>query len=277
MFRPARRPSNDRRRNLAARQPVRRKGGEPRLGRMLLASLGLHLVVLLLVLAGPLFPGPGRDQRPVYYVDLVNLPVKNPQAGRPDAAPKTRKAEPRPAPAPKRQAKTVKTAKPRPKPEARPKAAPKPAPQPPGATYEKETLAAIEKLRREQEIAALKEKLAQMAKQDSRQAPADAPVGMPDGRGTEAGPSYDAWLHDYLKEAWTLSRYQVTRENLEATVTLIFDARGNLVDFRFLKRSGEERFDDSVKRAVLQLKQLPAAPGSRLEKDIVFNLKELLE
>ncbi len=58
---------------------------------------------------------------------------------------------------------------------------------------------------------------------------------------------------------------------------LVFDRNGRLIDYRFLEESGEKRFDDSVKKAVLQLKELPNPPGSRLEKEVVFNLKELLK
>jgi TonB family protein len=100
---------------------------------------------------------------------------------------------------------------------------------------------------------------------------------MMDGKGTEAGTAYDVWLHEYLKKAWTLSKYQVSRRDLKATVKLAFDAQGNLLDYNFIKKSGEERFDDSVRKAILQLKKLPNPPGSRMEKEIVFNLKDLLE
>jgi outer membrane biosynthesis protein TonB len=124
----------------------------------------------------------------------------------------------------------------------------------------------------------MKRRLAEMADKDTRQsAVPGAPVGMQDGKGTEAGIAYDAWLHEYLKQAWTLSRYQVSRRDLQATVRLVFDAHGNLLDYTFIKKSAEERFDDSVRKAILQLKKLPNPPGSRMEKEVVFNLKDLLE
>src|SRR5512145_3189569 len=70
---------------------------DPRFGRMVLASLGVHLAVVLLF-SGVLMPRFQRDLRPVYHVDLVNLPVMNPQAGRPDARPEPAKAPAKPAP-----------------------------------------------------------------------------------------------------------------------------------------------------------------------------------
>jgi outer membrane biosynthesis protein TonB len=265
---------------------------DPRFRRLLLVSLGVHLAVVLLF-SGVLLPRFQRDLRPVYHVDLVNLPVMNPQAGRPDARPEPAKAPAKPAapepvkapppvpPKPAAKAETVKMAKPEvAKPAAvqpkKPEAVPKPAPK--EATYDK-TLSAIEDLRRKQEIDRLKQDLAQLGAKDSRQAAAvpDAPAGMLDGKGTEVGIAYDAWLHEFLKQAWTLSRYQVSRRDLKATVKLAFDAQGNLLDYKFIEKSGEERFDDSVRKAILQLKKLPNPPGSRMEKDIVFNLKDLLE
>jgi hypothetical protein len=90
---------------------------DPRFGRLLLASVGAHLAVVLLF-SGVLLPRFQRDLRPVYHVDLVNLPVKSPQAGRPDARPEPAKAPAKPA-APE----PVKAAPPAPpKPEPRPEA-----------------------------------------------------------------------------------------------------------------------------------------------------------
>jgi len=259
---------------------------DPRLGRLLLASLGAHLAIIVLF-SGVLLPRFARDTRPVYHVDLVNLPVMNPQAGRPDAGPKPTKAPAKPAaPEPVKPSPAAPT-KPAAKPEAvkvaKPEAAAKKPeavkPAPKATSSEKENLSStIEEMRRRQEIEALKQKLAQFGGKDTRQAAVpNAPVGMPDGKGSEAGVAYDLWLHEYLKQAWTLSRYQVSRRDLESTVRLVFDAQGNLKDYTFVEKSGEERFDDSVRRAVLQLKKLPNPPGSRLEREVVFNLKELLE
>ncbi len=270
--------------NRFSRQP-NKYHHDPRFGRLLLASLGVHLAVVLLF-SGVLLPRFQRDLRPVYHVDLVNLPVKNPQAGRPDAGPKPEKApvkqaapEPAKAPPPapakvEPKPEVVKVAKPV-APPKKPATQAKPAPKQP--SYDK-TLSAIEDLRRRQEIEDLKRQLAQLGAKDTRK-PADsnAPVGMPEGKGSEAGTSYDAWLHEYLKQAWTLSKYQVARRDLEATVRLMFDAQGNLKDYTFVEKSGEERFDDSIRKAILQLKKLPNPPGSRMEKEVVFNLKDLLE
>ncbi len=147
-----------------------------KLGRMVLVSLGLHLIVFL-IFSGLILPRFGRVRPPVYFVDLVNLPVARPQAGRPDvrpepakpkpaAAKKVTRPEPKPAPPPPpakpKLAAPLKTAPPAPKP---PKSVPK-------ASYD-ETLKTIEAMQqakqRQQEIDELKAKLAELAKNDTRQ------------------------------------------------------------------------------------------------------------
>jgi hypothetical protein len=124
----------------------------------------------------------------------------------------------------------------------------------------------------------LKAKLAAMSSnKDTRNAAGNAPVGMMDGKGTEAGVSSDAWLHEFLKQAWRLSQYQLGRTDLAAEVQLLFDAKGQLLSYKFTEKSGDSHFDDSVMRAILQLKDYPEPTLAGTKKDVVFNLKELLK
>jgi len=85
---------------------------DPGLRRMLLLSFVLHLIVPV-ILSGVLkITHKTPPPMPVYRVNLVNKPVKNPRAGRPDAAPakkKTTSAESKPL-AKKIPPKTKKTA-----------------------------------------------------------------------------------------------------------------------------------------------------------------------
>lgn len=272
-----------------------RMSNEPGLGRMMLVSLGVHIVVLILF-TGVLGPHLMHDQRPVYYVDLVNLPVKNPQAGRPDAQPKPPKKAKEEAPAPKpkppaekkevvvppppkkapvtvKKEKTV--AKPKPAPKAQAKAPPKPSTK---KAYQEETLNAVEELRRKKELEDLKSKLAALTNSDTRNgADSKVPLGMADGKGDEAGPSEQAYIQTFLKANWSLSKYQVVRPDLQATVLLTYSAAGHLLDYRFLDKSGDTTFDKSVKDAILKGDQLPFEPKRRLEIEAVFNLKDLME
>ena len=279
---------------------------EPKLGRMFLLSLGLHVLVFL-VFSGVIMPRLGAQRREVYYVDLVNLPVERPQPGRPEARPqpkakpepkpepvkKAPAAKPEPRPSPKPQAKPEKAplktaaAKPEPKPKPQPKPArpePKPAPKPesPPASYDdvQKRLAQMRaKQKREQEMAALKAKIARLAEKDSRaENPVpEAPVGMPEGHGDQAGVERRAWLQAFFKANWSLSKYQVAGRNLQARVEVRYDGNGHLLDYRLLEPSGDQTFDDSVKRAVLREKQLPFEPDRAFEEEIIFNLKDLME
>lgn len=259
---------------------------------MLVLSLAAHLAVVLSFTVG-LIPLRQTPPREVYHVDLVNLPVKDPQAGRPDARPEAIQqpappqpapppAQPKPAPpTPKVEVKPVPkpSPKPTPKPVVPAKPIPKPAEKKPVApAVASDPLKAIEDMRRRQELEDLKQKLDRLSQSDTRRSStSQAPVGMPTGKGAEAGVSYDAWIHDYLKAAWSLSKYQVGRLDLEAKVRLQFDARGHLRNYDFTKESGDSRFDDSVRRAILQLKELPNAPERPLDLNVTFNLKDLLE
>ncbi len=264
---------------------------------MVVLSLGLHLLIVVLF-AGGLFPHAPRKREPLYFVDLTNLPVKNPQAGRPDAVPpeKTKKPAPKPAmqPEPPPKVETVKPQllPPKPMPKAPVKAEPSPAvktppkkaPPRPAETQPRpqenygNALDAIDKLRREKEIADLKKQLAALSTSDSRQAaPSETPLGMATGKGSEAGPDEQEWIRKYLKERWNLSKYQVSRRDLLAETTIIWDAQGQLIDYKIIKSSGNPTFDESVRKAILKAKQLPFRPERRLEVPAQFNLKDLLE
>ncbi len=254
---------------------------------MLGASLALHLILLLLA-GGHLLPRRHQVRPPAYVVDLVNLPVKAPQAGRPDGR----------VTKPARKKKTVKQVRQRPRPKPKPKprpqpkkvvtpkkAAPKPTvkkAEPPAKTTatrpgpKATTQAAEEKLRRRLEMLRLKRQLAAMAASDTR-ATEKVPLGEEKGRGDEQGVGYRLWLRQAYKEAWALSPYQVSRRDLQAEVEVVYDARGYLKDYRFISPSGDRLFDDSVARAIRSVDRLEPPPGRMLRETILFNLKDLMD
>ncbi|NIQ92766.1 MAG: hypothetical protein GWO11_00055, partial [Desulfuromonadales bacterium] len=208
---------------------------DPKFGRLVLFSIALHLAVVA-VSYFDLLPDSRPPQKQTYYVDLVNMPVKSPQAGRPDAA-ADKKAAAKPQP---RKTPTVQKSAPVKKDTVKKKSVKKKAPPKKAAVAEKpepkpdryqDTLSAIEKLqqkkRRQDEIAALQQKIAALS-DTRRDAAVRSELGMPEGTGTEKGASYEAYLHDYLKENWSLSQYQVGRLDLEAKIELTYDAKGNL-------------------------------------------------
>ena len=259
---------------------IRRPGmfsPEPKFSRMLGASLLLHLVVVL-VFTGVLIPRMKTESRPVYVVDLVNLPVANPQAGRPDATPKQKPALPAPTPKPVVTPKPKATPKPAPKPKPKPQAAAKPAAKPaPKADYQ-DTLSAIDKLKRQKEREELKQKLAALSAQDSRKSEVNAPLGEVTGTGTEEGVGFRSWLSQAYRDNWSLSQYQVSHpERLEIRVDVVYDSRGYLRDYVVKKESGDRRFDDSVIRAIRAVERMEPPPNKEFKETFTFNLKDLLD
>jgi len=266
------------------------------IGRMLLVSIALHLVVVIL-LGGYLLPKYTPIKKPVYFVDLLHKPVVKPRAGRPDAAvsKKTtpakkaqKKTEPKPekkpaivAQVPAKKVEPVKlpveskqtkpAEKKAPKIEkVEPKKISQPLVKP---VVESNPLDAIEQMRNKQRIAALKRELDSLA---HTQTPATtAPVGVVGARGTQAGVDFTSWIKTYLSAAWALPSHYLQR-GLVGKMLLRFDRNGRLVYSELLSSSGDSFFDASIKRAVQQLQQLPSAPEKQLELIITFDPKELL-
>ncbi len=326
--------------------------------KMLVVSVLLHLLLIGLYFT-PLFQRAPVTAPPVYRVNLVNAPVLDPQAGRPEAAPQPPVPEPAP-PAPVREPEPEPEPEPLPPPEPVPEPAPEPIPEPepelipepepeliPGPTseeLERERLAkeqrqreeaekkrlAEEKRRRDEadkkrlaeeqrqraeaerqrlaeqqrqrEDRAREQRLAELAAQRQRaeeergrqarldalraaaraqaEAPespiVDAPVGMPDGRGTEEGVSASAFVQEYIRQNWTFPRV-LASGNPEAVVHVVYNAAGNRVSFAWVKRSGHALFDESLVRALTLSRQLPQPLPQTMEFTITFNLKEMLD
>ncbi|MCW8894131.1 MAG: TonB C-terminal domain-containing protein [Deltaproteobacteria bacterium] len=271
---------------------------------MLLVSLLLHLLIPVLYYT-PFFPKREIQKPPVYRVNLVNKPVKNPQAGRPEAVAVKKKPAPKPEPKgklkekpkpipPKPKAVPVKP-EPEPKPvPVKPKAEPKkpavkPKPEPkPAVTKTQESAlqkrleqlrAAQQKKAQEQErkdrLAALK--AAAVAESSQVKSPIDdAPVGMVGGKGDETGPSAIAFVQEFIQQQWSFSKYQATGSP-EAEVKLVYNAEGELLHYQFLKKSGNSSFDESLTRAITKSKQLPQPLPEAMDFHIFFNLKDMLD
>jgi len=250
-----------------------RRGAEPKIGRMFLVSCALHLLVLALFTGLPF--SSEQVRRPVYYVDLTQLPVANPQAGRPDARPPEQKKTKAPAVRDKPAVKPATSAAPKLSKSDTPKTSKTPNEQSDAAIASK-----IEKLRAEQEREELKAKLAALAADDRRgeDSGVEAPLGMPDAHGSEVGVSQLAWLQAYLKEMWSLSRYQVNRLDLKARAQLLYSGDGRLLDYKITESSGDEGFDESVRKAIGKASKLEFEPAENPWRvDVEFNLKELMQ
>jgi colicin import membrane protein len=275
---------------------------DPKFGRLLLVSLIAHGLIWV-AFSADLFGTKTHYKPPVYYVDLINKPVLNPQAGRPDPRPVSK---PKPEPAkPAVQAVTPAVAKPPVKSEVKPlvkptqapepKPVPKPAAKPVEKTVTKPTAkpdqrkeqklqSALDEIRerqeREAQREALKNKLAKLREAAGAAAtvPADVPVGMPDGQGNEVGVSALAFVQAFIQQNWVLSPYLLDQSrlaNIEAKATLAYSAAGKLVRFRINTPSGNQQFDDSLKRAITKSDQLPQPLPQDLELVVTFNLKDV--
>jgi colicin import membrane protein len=274
---------------------------EPGFKQMLLISLLLHLLLPVLYYS-PFFPKRAIEKPPVYRVNLVNKIVKKPQAGRPEAAPVKKKpkpvVKPKPKPKPAVKPKPV-PVKPKPapkpvpvKPKAAPKAKPvtkKPEPKPKPAVskaQEKSLQQRLEQIRAKQlkkkeedarkaKIEALK--AAALAESSNVKSPiADAPVGMMDGKGDEAGVSAKAHVREFIQQQWNFSKYQAAG-NLEAEVKMFYNAEGTLLHYKFIKKSGNSAFDESLIRAITKSRQLNQPLPEAMEFQIFFNLKDMLD
>ena len=263
---------------------------DPKFGRLLLVSLLVHGLVWMSFTVD-LFGTKTRPKPPVYYVDLIHKPVLNPQAGRPDPRPAKKPkaaevkrtvqtapaaAQKKPKPAVKPLVKPVQTSKPKPT----PKPVPKPAVKS-DTRNEKQVQSALDEIRerqaRQAEREAIKDKIAKLSAGAATVA-ADVPVGMPDGTGDEVGISALAFVQAFIQQNWALSPYlldQSRLRDLEAKATLTYAASGEMIRYRINTPSGNQQFDDSLKRAITKSKQLPQPLPKQLDLLVTFNLKEM--
>lgn len=248
---------------------------EPGLRRMLLLSFVLHLIIPLL-LSGVLRLTHKTPHLPVYRVNLVNLPVKNPRAGRPDAVPKHKKRKPAKQVAaktiPPKPSKTVK-AEPVKKAPAKPVAKAKPDKAAQQALQQR--LAAMRaEMARQQKLDALKAAIAAQEKELNKP-DVNAPVGEPKGTGDEIGVSTVRYIEGFIKEQWRLSQYQLPNLDLQAEVRVVYSAAGQMRHWEFVEKSGNSLFDDSLRRAILKSRDLGQALPTEGTFEITFNLKDL--
>lgn len=233
---------------------------DPRFSWMLLASLALHLACYVVLLKFHYYSLP-LAEGPVYYVDVVNLPVAHPRAGSPSAAEGAPPSPAReemavPAPAPQ---KTV----------AKPKtpAGKKPAVPAEAARQFEERMAKIE-----QEVAA-KHTMAAIEALQKKVAGAGkgGRTGIPGGKGTEAGSDYAGWIRSRLTDAFrTTISFQT--KNPEVMVRLTIDRTGKVAGIKLERSSNDRIFEDAVINAIVKAEQtfVPPPGGGKFEYSFRF-------
>lgn len=243
---------------------------------MLLLSVAIHFLMPALY-SGLLYFAPQKEKPPVYRVNLVNKPVKNPQAGRPEAAPEKKKTIKKAKPKPKPVVKPKPKPAPKPTPKSKPKPKPKPAPVVSKAD-EQDLQQKLDQIRRQKEredrLAALRENLAREREQIESPV-ADAPVGEVTGKGDEEGIAFASYVKAYITEQWRYSSYLASNTNFEAVWVLNYSARGILENYKVIKKSGNDAFDESLLRAVIKSKNLGKELGEKTAFEVTFNLREM--
>ncbi|UFS71819.1 TonB C-terminal domain-containing protein [Geomonas sp. RF6] len=246
-----------------------RKGQYPGPGGMLALSFLCHALVLVLVLKLQLLPHAATVETPSYYVDLVNLPVASPQAGTPGppaAAPAGPSAPEEPASAPVMPAKL-----PVPQPKSKPLPATVPAkpaakPKPEAAHDDNHDFnERMAKLAQAAEERRYNETLAKLKKGGGGK------VGVPGGKGTEAGSDYSSYIQSRLRDAFRSTIASDTSAPRVA-VRLTIGPDGRIVRLRIEQTSGDRVFEEAVERAVhLAEKSFrPPPSGGEFEQGFVF-------
>lgn len=239
----------------------RRDGG---FGWSFIVSIAIHLSLAAVILFGHISP-PAYTEAPVYYVDVVNLPVAAPRAGQ---AAVVAGAPTAPAAPPESSREmTLPRQSPRPAAPRRPV----PAKSAPGAETAKDFEERLAGLRdtvdaRHQEAAldALRKKVA-----NTRTA---ATTGMPGATGTQAGSDYGSYIQSRLKDAF---HYTIAYQS-KAPVVLIkltIDGSGHVVGRQIEQSSGDRIFEDSVYKAIARAEKAFPPPPSGRETEIGFVFK----
>jgi colicin import membrane protein len=215
-------------------------------------SLLAHLAFFAAFSFLDLFRTDHTNAAPVYYVDMVNLPVANPQAG----SPVQRGSDDMPSPS--------ETPKEMQSPVAPPQKLPVPTPDKkapePRAESEKEfreRFARLEKKVEGQQTESAIDKLrAKIAAGSGR-------AGMPGGTGTEAGSDYGSYIQSRLRDAFEKTITSSGRKPM-VVVRLTINRSGKVVGYRIERSSGDKVFEDSVSRAVyLAEENFPPPPGRK--------------
>ncbi|WP_298439921.1 energy transducer TonB [Geobacter sp.] len=233
------------------------------LGWGIAASLILHAVLFSAVLFAR-FPSPSLQEAPVYYVDVVNLPVASPRAGSPTVA-GGGAPEPPPPPAPKPEMALPR--KPLPVKGALP-GRQKPAPAEESSREFEQRLAklqgAADERHQEAALDALRKRVAGSARSTGE-------AGMPAGTGTQAGSDYASYIQSRLRDAFRSTIAYQTRSP-ELVIRLTIEPSGRISRQRIERSSGDLIFEDSVSKAIARAeKTFPPPPGgTTFEAGFIF-------
>jgi len=231
-------------------------------GAPLTLSFVMHLALFFIISYSGLILAPSLREAPVYYVDVVNLPVAHPRLGNPAVAGSQTGAVPQP-PAPPQAMQLP--AKPTPTGTPAAKTPAKAAPEETSREFE-ERLKQLERNAEARHQAAALEALKNRAAGTGK-----GPAGMPTGTGTEAGSDYASYLHSRLQDAFR-STIAYQSKNPQVVVRLTIARNGRLLRYRIERSSGDRIFEASVIETITRAeKTFPPPPGGKeFEQGFLF-------
>ncbi|GAM08542.1 hypothetical protein OR1_00814 [Geobacter sp. OR-1] len=229
-------------------------------------SLIFHLAIYGLFAWFHFFPSAPVTEAPVYYVDVVNLPVASPQQGSPSAA----GTAPSPPPAVKPPAPEMKL----PAKESGQKPAGKPAKAAttPTRTAEESSKEFEDRLARLQQSSDARHEAAAMdAIRKKAAVRGKGQAGIPGGTGHESGSDYASYIRSRLVDAFkTTIAYQDKTPRM--TVILTIDKNGRVLKRRTESSTGDRLFEDAVNRAIVKAERefRPPPNGGSFEYGFIF-------
>ncbi len=237
------------------------------MGVSFIASAVIHMAVfLLLVWWGQLYPSQMAIQE-TYYVDIVNLPVANPQSGssaqkpgEAESAPPLAQPPPMAKPSPSKSVPKVGTKLVKP-------AAPQESVESESAFAER--MAKMERNSEARREEAVLEKLRSRVKTGS-----SAKIGTPGANGTESGSRYGDFIKSRLEDALKVTSYSTTKKP-EVAIRLFISADGKLLRMKMERSSGDVAFELAVRRAIdLASEKFTAPPNHAVyENGFLFKPK----
>lgn len=234
-----------------------------------ITSAVIHLAVfLLLVWWGQLFPSHSTIQE-TYYVDVVNLPVSNPQSGSSAQKPGDAGAvsSPPPAPAPPMTVPPLPKTAPKVIAKGIKQKTPQETPETESALNERfAKLARNAEARREEAV---------FAKLRSKVKGGGSPkVGMPGAGGAEAGSRYADYIKSRLEDALK-ETISYSSKNPEVAVRLTIAIDGTVSRIKIERSSGDATFELAVRRAIDLASGKFTAPPNRTvyENGFIFKPK----
>lgn len=235
---------------------------------VLAVSLIFHVAIYTLFTRLHFFPSATFTDAPVYYVDVVNLPVESPQQGSPSPGGNEPSPPPQPVKPPAPEMKLPPKAAGKAKPAVTSAKPSTPATQTAAETSKdfEDRLAKLERAADARHEAAAMDALRKRAATTGK-----GQAGIPTGTGTEAGSDYASYIRSRLVDAFK-STIAYQDKAPRAVVVLTIDRNGKVTRRRTESSTGDRLFEDAVNRAIIKAEKefRPPPGGGTFEYGFIF-------